>query len=273
MSSQHLDIDGHHLFVRHWPSAKGNDVALLVHGVESHSGWFVPVGERLATLGLAALAFDRQGWGQSAGKRGHLANVTHALAELEATRAWLARKYARVHLVGLSWGGLLAAVARDVSKPPFASVTLLVPALYPKKRPHLGSLIAGLLGANRPIPLTIGVEDFARDPEIQRFIREDTLRMTAVSPAFIKTTFSLLRTTRRQFRRDSRTPTSMLLAQNDPLMDTPRTEAFAQDHVVTVHVLPDTVHSLVLEVPDLVAQHIVATAKRGGAQGLTSHAS
>jgi alpha-beta hydrolase superfamily lysophospholipase len=248
--------------------AKGGPAVLLLHGSESHAAWFDQLCERLAASGVSTYAFDRAGWGRSGGARGVLASPASALAEVEAARRHVATDHARVHLVGLSWGGLLAAAAREAAPAAWASVTLVSPALFPRRRPRpkvVWSIVKALLvgDKDRLAPLPIAPEDFAFAPDVVDRVRADALRTQAASAGFWAATVLLLGRARRSFHRGKSPPTQVLLAEHDPLIDTDRTRALATARGAAVTTFPGTRHSLVLEDPARVAALILAVAARG----------
>ena len=121
---------GQELFTREWqPQDKARGVVLCLHGVESHSEWFEEVAAELARRGLAAFAFDRPGWGRSAGVRGHLAAYADAVRQVAEVASTLRERYAEVHLAGLSWGGLLALYVALRRGPLFDALTLIAPGI------------------------------------------------------------------------------------------------------------------------------------------------
>src|SRR5262249_2375614 len=63
-----------------WPSG----IVILIHGLQSHAGWFVEsrAGEQLAAQGLAVYAPDRRGSGCSAGPRGDIASFHEWYSDL-----------------------------------------------------------------------------------------------------------------------------------------------------------------------------------------------
>lgn len=270
------DDGGSKLYVRRFlsgaPEAAAQDGVLLLHGSESHAEWFDEVAAALAAQGLSTLAFDRSGWGRSGGPRGVLSSLATALAEVDAARRRLATTHRRVHLVGLSWGGLLAVGAREANLDAWSSVTLISPALFPRRRPRprvvwdiVKALIVGR--AERLSPLPIAPEDFAFAPPLVERVRADALRTLTASAGFWAATVILLGRARRTFHRCPTPPTQVLLAEHDPLIDTDRTRQLAESRGAAVSTFAGTRHSLVLEDPVRVATLIAALVGAARAKG------
>jgi alpha-beta hydrolase superfamily lysophospholipase len=262
------------VFARRWPGG-GDAAAVLVHGLESHSEWFETVGPRLAAAGVTALAYDRRGWGRSAGRPGHLAHPDAAVAELAAVTASLARSHRAVHVIGLSWGGLLALYAATRRPALFASVTALVPALFIRRPLPFAQRARVVVGALTRLPLLVtlplSVEDFTRDPAAQAFIRSDERRRTAVTPAFCLATLEMQAAVRAQARQLAR-QAQILLAAEDALIANDPTRAFGEAAGIRTATLPGTVHSLVFEDPAGVAAHALSFMREHASSPLASHA-
>lgn len=262
--------DGSPRYVRHWRRSGARAVVLCVHGSESHGGWFDEVARALVADDLAVFAYDRSGWGESPGRRGTLRSTDDVLAELEGAVDHLRASYDKIHLVGLSWGGLLAAVAREKFPGAFASVTLIVPAIFPRRRPTALAIARGIF-TGAEVPLGIEPEEFTGDPVQAKQIRDDEKRITAVNVAFLRVSVNLAWAAQRSFHRSPSPATQILLAANDRLIDTERTAALASQRKVPHHRMPNTVHSLVLERPKEVADKVAQLAKASDKEAI--HAS
>lgn len=240
------------LHVATWEPKTGqtHGIVLLLHGAESHSGWFDAVGQSLAAGGLKALAFDRTGWGLSGGRRGSLKSAAQVLAEVKTEAQ---RHGAPLHLAGLSWGGLLAAAAAAKFPQFFQSVTLIAPSLFRRKTPGLASIVRAGLGLGL-VKLPIQPEDFTSKSEQLAFVKNDRLRVERVNFGFLLATVSLEKIAR---DRVATGPARILLAATDALIDNDKTTAWAKTHGFACRTIPDTRHSLVLEDPKTVAREIL----------------
>ncbi len=126
--------DGYRAHARWWLPDAPIGAVLYLHGIESHGGWFEASASRLAAAGFAVLLPDRRGSGANRQDRGHARSAGRLLADVAEQIALLqSRVSARdVHLLGVSWGGKLAAAyaARGLGR--IASLTLIAPGLFPR---------------------------------------------------------------------------------------------------------------------------------------------
>jgi alpha-beta hydrolase superfamily lysophospholipase len=105
--------DGYPLCVRRW-DAQGTPLARVVclHGIISHGGWYGASCSHLAAAGYEVHFLDRRGSGLNALARGDVDRYETWLDDVENHLDRLPRGEPRI-LVGISWGGkLAAAVAR-----------------------------------------------------------------------------------------------------------------------------------------------------------------
>ncbi len=254
--------DGTARAVRRW-GPREHPTFLFLHGMESHAGWFDAVGRALAARGLGAVAYDRCGWGASDGERGRLDAPQQALAELALVRAAVFGDRGP-HLVGLSWGGLLALAARLASPGAFASLTLLVPAIFPRRRvaasAKVKAALAGIPALRTLLPLKVKLpiedRDFSQGSEALAFVGQDPLRVREVHAGFLLTTYRMQLEVRGAAQVEK--PATLLLAAEDALIDGPKTERFARALGLSCATLPHTRHSLVFDAPDGVADRLAA---------------
>jgi acylglycerol lipase len=100
------------IFMRSWrPAGQARGVVVLVHGFNSHSGYYLWVADQLLAGGLAIYALDLRGRGKSEGERYFVGNFSeyhddlHGLVTLARSR----EPGLPVFLLGHSAGGVVAA--------------------------------------------------------------------------------------------------------------------------------------------------------------------
>src|SRR3954447_25561072 len=105
--------DGYPIQVAVWPTPgppRGRVVVL--HGVQSHGGWYHGLGRTLANGGYEAHFPDRRGSGANRADRGHTPSARRLILDVaERLMALRALDPATpLALVGISWGAKLAVV-------------------------------------------------------------------------------------------------------------------------------------------------------------------
>jgi proline iminopeptidase len=112
---------GAELYVRR--AGTGDAVLLAVHGGPGLSHGPLAALEALASPALTVVNYDQRGVGRSSGDVDEAGVLTQALDDLDAVRTAVAP--APVHLLGHSWGGLLAALYASEHPGAVASLTLV----------------------------------------------------------------------------------------------------------------------------------------------------
>jgi alpha-beta hydrolase superfamily lysophospholipase len=167
------------LFVRLWqPSSSPRAIVAICHGLNSHSGYYLWVGQQLAEAGFSAYAVDLRGRGKSAGDRFYVESIDDYANDVHALI-----KHAKAHqpglpvfLLGHSAGGVTSCIyaldhgteiaglicedfAFEVPAPDFALTVLKDIAHI---APHAPSL-------------TLENKDFSRDPKVVEAMNSDPL--------------------------------------------------------------------------------------------------
>jgi alpha-beta hydrolase superfamily lysophospholipase len=127
--------DGYRLHVAVWPAhgrIKGRVVVL--HGVQSHSGWYHNLGRTLASAGYEAHFPDRRGSGANQADRGHAPSARRLLQDQVEWLAELKKKDPAVPnaLAGISWGGKIAVIVAGREPTLVDALALICPGLHPR---------------------------------------------------------------------------------------------------------------------------------------------
>lgn len=262
-------ISGHPLFARCWQRSSHKAIALCIHGAESHSGWFEPLAIALQRSKIDTLSFDRAGWGQSPGESGELTSLHDTYDELCSLIYVLRERYERIHLVGLSWGGLYLLYAAKHLTPIVNSVIAVSPGIYLRK--PFGPMTAWNSVKNLfseghwRFELMYRPEDFSNNIDRIRFIKEDPWRVKKIGPRLIGATALMQGMIRSPFYRSSLKGSLMVpqvvLASGDVMIDSQRTLELCEDLEFGVRTL-DGGHSLVLDAPEELAQQIAKIEKQ-----------
>ncbi len=201
---------------------------VMLHGLESHSGWFVRSAGHIATLGLPVHAFDRVGSGVSKASGDRWFRLDDLFAEVDAVAdaALVGGRHGSIHLFGHCFGALVAMLYAALHRPArVASLTLATPALYTRtdlatsaKLRVLWSVIWG--GADR-IAIPLSPEEFSERAPFVQLVRNDPLVLRE-APARL---FYEIRRARRRLREAAgalRVPLLVAMAGEDPICDNPR---------------------------------------------------
>src|SRR4051794_30331471 len=154
--------DGYPFHVAVWPAVgplKGRVVVL--HGVQSHSGWYHTLGRTLSEAGYEASFPDRRGSGPNLLDRGHAPSGRRLVQDIAE---WLRSLRDEdpslpITLAGISWGGKLVVITAAFHPDLVDGLALVCPGLLPRVGVTLGEKfrIAWALLTNRrklfPIPL------------------------------------------------------------------------------------------------------------------------
>lgn len=166
---------------RHWqPEGEVRAAVLLVHGLGEHSGRYEALARAFTQQGLAVVAPDHLGHGESPGQRVFLRDFDEYLPGIRQCRALIGQQYTNVpcFILGHSMGGLLTGrvLLDDASQyrgalfsgPAFAAteppgaLTLLIGRVLAKIAPGLGMLALDPSGVSR-------------DPAVVRAYMDDPL--------------------------------------------------------------------------------------------------
>jgi alpha-beta hydrolase superfamily lysophospholipase len=166
--------------IRRWaPTQRTLGSIVMLHGIQSHSGWYVKSCGRLAVAGFYVLAPDRRGSGLNQENRGDAPSFRRLLDDV----ATLLHRVERPRfLVGISWGGKLAVALQRRNPGLCDGLVLVTPGL--SSRISLGwtdriRVLFGRCFSPRSL-LDIPLNDpelFTSNIESQRWIRDDPLAL------------------------------------------------------------------------------------------------
>lgn len=169
------------VYYRHWRvEGPARAVILLVHGLGEHSGRYRDFAEFFNGQGIAVVAPDHLGHGESPGLRAHIGSFAEFIAPLDALREAIDQWYPEAprFLVGHSMGGLIAARYLLERQDWFDGAALSAAALQAASPPSKSSLLMiRLLAVIWP---SLGVmqldpAEVSRDPAVVQDYIEDPL--------------------------------------------------------------------------------------------------
>lgn len=258
VSRIHTVSDGTGLHCLHFPASEPRAYVVGLNGIQSHAGWYERSSTLLAEAGFDVRLVDRRGSGRSGGLRGHTPHwerlVNDVVSVLRTTR-WERDSDlpgAPIVLMGISWGGKLAAAVVAQRPELIDGLALLYPGICSRIGPSILQRVllpvARALGVKyrrAPIPLSDPAL-FTGEPAWQEFIRNDPLALHEATVGFFLADQELTRLSR-QSGPAIQCPTLLMLAGRDRIADVTATRLWGSTIGVPEKQLvefPDATHTL-----------------------------
>ena len=135
--------DGYELHYRRWKTDLPQPRAMIVgvHGIQSHGGWYAYSCSRLAEAGYDVSFLDRRGSGLNTDRRGFAVHEDRLVNDVAQFLSGLrdqqqtAGYRCPIVLMGVSWGGKLAALVGCRRPDLVDGLALLYPGLYSQVKP------------------------------------------------------------------------------------------------------------------------------------------
>jgi acylglycerol lipase len=264
MDGQVEAVGGLHLYYRGWEADEPCATLIVTHGLSEHSGRYAEFGRAMAAFGISTYALDLRGHGLSEGRRGHVDHFHVLLQDLDRFRreiACIARGEEPQFLLGHSMGGLITARYVEEYEPDIAGAVIISPWLATAMPvPRWKVLAASFLNRVLPaLPINAGIDEqwLSHDQQVIRRYRDDVLVHGRITPRlFTEASAAMGLVLQRSDR--IRIPLLLLLAGDDRIVDTNKSEAFARSLTaadVTIRVYPDYYHEVLNDHDRAIAQH------------------
>lgn len=260
--------DSYPLHVTQWnPKATPHAICVILHGVQSHAGWYLNLGRSLAEAGIEAHFPDRRGSGSNQQDRGHCPSSGRLIKDVvELCRSVREdRSDLPIILGGISWGGKLVVTSAARAPDLIDGIALICPGLEPRvgvstaERLRIAAAFFVRRKAHFPIPLADPAL-FTANPEAQRFIANDPLSLRTATAALLAASTFLDRKARRAPSQVEQ-PCLLMLAEHDRIVNNDRTRAYVQrlkSADKTIIEYPDAHHTLEFEPdPNRYAQDLI----------------
>ncbi|MFL5329626.1 MAG: alpha/beta fold hydrolase [Gemmataceae bacterium] len=200
---------------------------IVLHGIQSHSGWYLESAEALAKRGRQVSLLDRRGSGLNDEGRGDAPSFRRLLDDIAEFMATLSQPR---FLIGISWGGKLAVALQRRHPGLCQGLVLIGPGICPRVRPPLTARLA--IAASRPFapiktfPIPLNEPRlFTDNPKRQASIAEDPLSLREATARLLfesaRLDFYL-----RRCPAAVQIPTLLLLAGHDRIIDNARTRDY-----------------------------------------------
>jgi acylglycerol lipase len=230
---RHVATDGYPIHVLSWkPEGPVRGRVVVIHGVQSHAGWYHRLGRTLAESGYEAHFPDRRGSGANRLDRGHAPSAKRLVSDVVEWLGVLREEGPPrpIALAGISWGGKIAILAAGQRPERIEALALICPGLHPRVGVPLREKLAIAIAwfVNRRKTFAIPLSDpalFTASPEGQAFIVSDPLGLRAGTAGLMAASTFLDRRVRRIPPR-VRPPVLLMLAGRDRIVDNDRTRAY-----------------------------------------------
>jgi len=250
-------------------------VVVVVHGIAEHGGRYDHVASALTAAGFGCLRVDLRGHGRSAGRRVYVERFDEYVGDTLAGVRFVRDRQPGVPIfaLGHSMGGLVAILLALDHPDTLAGLALSSPGLrakvhIPAWKDALGRIMSRLV-PTLAIPTGIPPTSVSRDPAVVKAYQADPL-VTTKATARWYTEYLAAQARAMGDAPRLRTPTLMLVAGSDVLVDPEASQAFfdglgAQDK--TFQPYPDLYHEVFNE-PErdaVIADLLAWLRERGGA--------
>jgi len=224
---------------------------VILHGIQSHPGWYDRTGFELAAVGYGVSMPERRGSGHNTDDRGDTPSFRRLLDDIAECMATLERPR---FLVGISWGGKLAVGLQRRHPGLTDGLVLIAPGFCPRVRPPLSErlrIFASRFFSPRRlfrIPLN-DPELFTANHDRRQYILDDPLALHQATARFLFESARLdiyLGFAARQVTM----PVLLLLAGQDQIIDNAATQSYVERFATkdkTVIEYPDAHHTLEFE--------------------------
>jgi alpha-beta hydrolase superfamily lysophospholipase len=223
----HNSSDGYRSAVRIWDAERPPARVVLLHGIISHGGWYHASCRALAQAGFEVHFLDRRG----SGLRGDVPRSWRTWpADVESYLELLPSDAPRL-LMGISWGGKLAAAVARQRPDLVDGLGLLCPGLFARKGANaLQRLVLEWAGRRwlrmRTVSIPLGDPAlFTDEPGWRKYIADDPLTLRRVTLRFALEDLSLSRYAAAA-PEQIRAPVLLALAGRDRIIDNDRVRAF-----------------------------------------------
>jgi len=212
---------------------------LMIHGLQSHSGWFVQSGDFLGRIGVPVYLIDRYGSGLSPAPRGECRDWRMFVDDIDAVAA-RAMKYHRkdqVHILGHCLGALGAALFACERPHEIKSLILTSAGMFTKVdvtlKDKLKIVYARIFQQDIQIPVPLKPGMFSEIEEYVSYVAQDPLALSSVSARLYYEIF-LVRWMVRFSKGKITMPVFMANAGDDPVSDNEKNEKFLESLPVRV---------------------------------------
>lgn len=228
--------DGYEAYARLWmPMGECHGGVLHLHGIQSHCGWYEASAEAMCEAGLAVLQPDRRGSGRNHRERGHAEASQQLIDDAFAALDVISDRcgHERIHILGISWGGKLAAAMHVHDSSHTRSLTLITPGIFPiidvsaSEKFRIGWSMVSNPERHFDIPLNDPTL-FTAVPKWIEYLKNDPLQIHQATAGFFLASRRMDKITRRLPDAES-VPLHLMLAGDERIVDNEATRHFVRE--------------------------------------------
>jgi alpha-beta hydrolase superfamily lysophospholipase len=177
---------GQHIFYRNWRNGEPKGIVFIVHGLNSHSGYYQSFAMQLNENYFEVYAIDLPGRGKSDGERYYIGDYKDVVADIDhlLNIVKAAHPALPVFLLGHSAGGVFASIYAVQQQDKLHG---LISESFAFQVPAPGFALASIKFLSHIIPHTrlvkLNSEDFSRDQSIVDMMNNDPLLANEKQPA------------------------------------------------------------------------------------------
>jgi len=171
--------DGCKHFLRSWNTGS-SEILLILHGLGAHGGWFIDMGNSLASHGPTVYAMDHRGFGRSSGLAGHIDDYHTYVEDIEFIVAHIRKRHpgARLYVLGHSMGGIFAAHFAAKYGNLLAGLLFLNPWVQDTSKVSLlttlGIFLGGIFKSKHYWQVADNIEKMTTNPEAVQMLQADS---------------------------------------------------------------------------------------------------
>ena len=232
---EYIDVsDQEQIPVRYFPGEEGHSPVILLHGLQSHSLWFVQSSHFIADLGIPVYAMDRRGSGLSRAIRGDMENYQEMVDDIDIVVEFVKNEHgsSKVHIVGHCFGAIPAMLYASINPDKVKSIILPTPGIHTHSdltiSQKLDVLVSVLIENARYIPVPLETISFTESEPYRQFIEHDSLSLKfATASAYYA--IHQARLYLKQHEDGITAPVFMALAGKDTISDNTENRAFFEN--------------------------------------------
>lgn len=160
---------------------------LMVHGLQSHSGWFSQSAAFIASLGHPVYVIDRRGSGMSQDTRGDSKSFMGWVADIEAVRNFAIKQHggSQIFLLGHCFGAIPATAYAETNPETIKGLLLTTPGIYTHTSIPFSQTLKIIFTSTGQrdyyFAVPLDADQFSEIPDYEPFIAADPLALRAVT--------------------------------------------------------------------------------------------